>query len=261
MLDEILADLEAESDALDAVVASLDDRDWRTQTPAEGWDVATQIVHLAWTDEVTVAAAAGNSDWAQIVADAGEDPGSLVDRAALIGAEATPSEILSRWRRSRAALGAALRSVPRGARIPWFGPPMGATSAATARFMETWAHSVDVHEALGVEPPRTDRVRHVALLGALTRSFAFTTHDRPPPAEPVFVSLTLPSGAQWTHGEPDAANVVSGSAYDFALRVTQRRHRDDLDLLAKGAVADEWLDLAQAFAGPPGPGRTPVDNS
>ena len=30
---------------------------------------------------------------------------------------------------------------------------------ATARFMETWAHSVDVHDALGVASPRTDRVR------------------------------------------------------------------------------------------------------
>lgn len=220
MLDEVLTDLGAESDDLDAVVAPLDDLGWRTQTPAKGWDVATSIAHLAWTDEATVAAATGSADWDRIVVDAGDDLGSLVDRAATAGAEATPTEILSRWRRSRTALGNALRSVPRGTRTPWFGPPMSATSAATARFMETWAHSVDVHEALGVPPPRTDRVRHVALLG-----------------------------------------VLSGSAYDFALRVTQRRHRDDLALVAEGRVANEWLDLAQAFAGPPGPGRGPVDNS
>ncbi|USQ80605.1 TIGR03084 family metal-binding protein [Ornithinimicrobium faecis] len=261
LLDEVLTDLGAESDALDGVVAPLDDLGWRTQTPAEGWDVATQIAHLAWTDEATVAAATSSPAWDQLVTDAHDDLGSLVDRAATAGSEAGPTEILSRWRRSRAAVSEALRAVPRGTRIPWFGPPMGATSAATARFMETWAHSVDVHEALGVEPPRTDRVRHVALLGVLTRAFAFTVHDRPAPEEPVFVSLTLPSGAQWTHGEPGATNVVSGSAHDFALRVTQRRHRADLDLVAEGHVADEWLDLAQAFAGPPGPGRPPVDNS
>jgi hypothetical protein len=50
---------------------------------------------------------------------------------------------------------------------------------------------------------------------------------------------------------------VTGSAYDFALLVTQRRHRDDLDLQATGADADAWLDIAQAFAGPPGSGRPP----
>jgi hypothetical protein len=48
---------------------------------------------------------------------------------------------------------------------------------------------------------------------------------------------------------------VHGSAYDFALLVTQRAHRDDLDLTCTGADADRWLDIAQAFAGPPGAGR------
>ena len=47
---------------------------------------------------------------------------------------------------------------------------------------------------------------------------------------------------------------MRGSAYDFCLRVTQRRHRDDLDLVAVGPDADRWLDIAQAFAGPPGTG-------
>ena len=51
---------------------------------------------------------------------------------------------------------------------------------------------------------------------------------------------------------------MSGSAYDFCLRVTQRRHRDDLDLVATGPDANAWLDIAQAFAGPPGQGRGPA---
>jgi hypothetical protein len=50
---------------------------------------------------------------------------------------------------------------------------------------------------------------------------------------------------------------VRGAAYDFALLVTQRAHRDDLDLVATGPDADAWLDLAQAFAGPPGDKREP----
>ena len=44
---------------------------------------------------------------------------------------------------------------------------------------------------------------------------------------------------------------------DFCLLVTQRRHRDDTDLVADGDVAAEWLTIAQAFAGPPGAGRQP----
>lgn len=50
----------------------------------------------------------------------------------------------------RTALQERLRHHPDGERIAWFGPPMSATSMATARMMETWAHGLDVVEALGV---------------------------------------------------------------------------------------------------------------
>ena len=40
--------------------------------------------------------------------------------------------------------------------------------------------------------------------------------------------------------------------------VTQRRHRDDLALTVRGAAAQEWAAIAQAFAGPPGAGREPL---
>jgi uncharacterized protein (TIGR03084 family) len=61
----------------------------------------------------------------------------------------------------------------------------------------------------------------------------------------------------WTWGDEDAVNRVTGPAEDFCLVVTQRRHRDDTALTATGPVADEWLSIAQAFAGTPGPGRPP----
>ena len=132
---------------------------------------------------------------------------------------------------------------------------MSPASMATARFMETWAHSLDVAEALGVTPEPTDRIRHVAHLGVRTRNFAYGVHGLQPPAEEFRVELTAPSGEVWVWGPEDATQSVRGSAYDFCLRVTQRRHRDDLDLVATGPDADGWLDIAQAFAGPAGEGR------
>jgi len=62
----------------------------------------------------------------------------------------------------------------------------------------------------------------------------------------------------WAWGQPDAPERVTGPALDFCLLVTQRRHRDDLDVSATGPSAQEWLAIAQAFAGPPGPGRPPA---
>jgi uncharacterized protein (TIGR03084 family) len=150
-----------------------------------------------------------------------------------------------------------LRDFPEGQKLPWYGPPMSPASMATARFMETWAHALDVYDALGVGHAPTDRIRHVAHLGVRTRNFAFGVHGLTAPAEEFRVELTAPSGEIWTWGPEGAAQRVTGSAYDFCLRVTQRRHRDDLDLVATGPDADRWLDVAQAFAGPAGAGREP----
>ncbi len=264
VLEQVLADLSAEGDALEAAVVGLDEAGWRTPVPAPGWDIATTIVHLAWTDECALAAGTDKAAWDALVLRAIEDPQGFVDAEAFAGAKASGAEILARWQASRPALVAMLRDYPAGQKLPWYGPPMSPTSMATARFMETWAHALDVYDALVSTgsitemPEPTDRIRHIAHLGVRTRDFAFGVHGLEPPAEQFRVALTAPSGETWTWGPEEATQSVTGPAYDFCLRVTQRRHRDDLDLVATGPDADRWLDLAQAFAGPAGPGREPA---
>ena len=258
-LDDVLADLEAEGDQLDDLVAPLDEAGWRTPTPAEGWDIAHQVAHLAWTDETAVKAATDKAAWDETVLAAFADPDGFVDAEAAAGAAVPPDQLLARWRAGRSALQKTLREHPEGEKIPWYGPPMSPTSMATARFMETWAHARDVADALGVSLPQDDRVRHVVHLGVRTRGYAFGNNGLEPPTDPIQLSLRLPGGEVLEHGPEDAAQSVTGSAYDFALLVTQRAHRSDLDLVATGPDADRWLDVAQAFAGPSGGGRPPKD--
>jgi uncharacterized protein (TIGR03084 family) len=117
--------------------------------------------------------------------------------------------------------------------------------------METWAHGQDVVDALGLTRRPTPRLRHVAHLGVRTLGWSFRVNGRPEPDVAVRVQLTAPEGGTWTWGPEEAADRISGPAEDFCLLVTQRRHRDRTALRARGPVADAWLDLAQAFAGPP----------
>ena len=257
MLDEVLTDLAVEGDRLDAVVADLSAEQWRTPTPAAGWDVATQVAHLAWTDEVAIKAATDKAAWDAEVLAAVDDPEDYVDRMALQGGEAQPADLLARWRRARAALERTLRAHPAGEKLPWFGPPMSPTSMATARLMETWAHSLDVHQGLGFDPEITDRIRHVAHLAVRTRDFAFANNDLARPTEEFRVELLAPSDELWTYGPEDATQRVTGTAQDLCLLATQRVHRADTDLVAVGPDADRWLDVAQCFAGPTGGGRDP----
>jgi uncharacterized protein (TIGR03084 family) len=253
-LNPVLADLQAESEDLDALVSDLPDRAWTTATPAAGWTIAHQIAHLAWTDRAALLAVTDPDAFQEQLRDSLAELDSYVDDAAAEGVADPPAELLARWREGRADLADALLAVPVGTRITWFGPPMSATSMATARLMETWAHGQDVADALGITRLPTPRLRHVAHIGVRTRDFAYLVRDRPPPPEPFRVELTAPDGSIWIWGEGSTQS-VSGPALDFCLLVTQRRNRADLALTARGADADEWLDIAQAFAGPPGTGR------
>ncbi|WP_107653453.1 TIGR03084 family metal-binding protein [Nocardia suismassiliense] len=255
-LEALLNDFAGECADLEGIVAPLAAADWARATPAPGWTIAHQIGHLAWTDEVATLAAADADRFQQLVVEAAPKAATFVDEAAEEAATAPPAELLDRWHRGRKSLTDALRAVPAGSKLPWFGPPMSAASMITARIMETWAHGQDVADALGVVRTPTERLRTVAHIGVRTRNFAYTVHGKTPPTEEFRVELTAPDSTIWSWGPADAAQRVTGSALDFCLLVTQRRHPDDLAIEAVGADAAEWLTLAQAFAGPTGTGRT-----
>jgi uncharacterized protein (TIGR03084 family) len=251
---QICDDLEAEHEALDALVSGLEPARWDTPTPAEGWAVRDQITHLAGTDVAARLAVADGEEWRTEVARAkAERERRQLETARRL----SPPELLAWWRESRRAMLEVLRPLDRKARIPWYGPSMSALSFATARLEETWGHGQDVADALGVRRVDTDRLRHVAHLGVLTRGYSFRNQGREVPNEDVRVELRSPSGEQWTWGDASAANRVIGSARGFCLVVTRRRHAADTDLVIEGAVAREWMEIAQAFAGPPGAGRRP----
>jgi uncharacterized protein (TIGR03084 family) len=257
-LNSVLADLHDESNELDRLVSALPAADWATQTPAPGWTIAHQIAHLAWTDHVSRLAATDPQAFALELAKAAEDPAGFVDAGANERAALSPGELLAQWRSGRAGLALALAEVPDGTRLPWFGTRMSATTMATARIMETWAHGQDIVDALGVTRRPTDRIKHVTWLAVRTRDYAFQVHGLTPPAEPFRIELTGPSGDLWAFGPETAAERVTGPAVDLCLLATQRRHRDDLALVAVGENADRWLNIAQTFAGLPGAGRSPT---
>ena len=250
----VLADLHAESQALDALVAR-DDVDWSLATPAVGWTVAHQIGHLAWTDAKALVAVRTPEEFPDELRRALVGGEEYVDAAAHEQARKPAPRLLAEWRAGRAALADELARAEPRARYPWYGPPMSVASMATARLMETWAHGLDVRAALGLAPEPSERLRHIARLGVRTRDFAFGVHGLTPPAAEFRVELRGPSGEPWAFGPEEAEQRVTGDALEFCLVVTQRSDHRDTGLLAVGPDAATWLRIAQAFAGPPGRGR------
>ena len=255
-LGALIEDLAAETAALREILDPLADADWQQPTPAPGWTIADQVSHLAYFDGIAVLSAtdpdAFAAELARITADGGD-----ADSVAAQHRQLSAAQLRDWFGHARTELLSVFAGLNPATRVPWFGPPMSVASSLTARLMETWAHGQDVADALGVRREPTLRLRHVAHIGVGARPFSYVAHRLPVPAEPVRVELTGPSGQLWTWGPAGAADRVTGPALDFCLLVTQRRHRTDTAVRAEGPVAEHWLTIAQAFAGPPGAGRQP----
>ncbi|MDH4171987.1 MAG: TIGR03084 family metal-binding protein [Acidimicrobiia bacterium] len=264
-VSDILADLLAEQASLDEIVAGLDPEQWELATASPRWSVTDQIAHLSYFDRAAAIAIEDpdrfRTERDRLLAAAGGG-NEAVDELTLSDVRAqSVGDRLTTWRSGRAALEQAAAGLADDARVPWYGPPMGAKSFLTARLMECWAHGQDIVDAVHAERLPTDRLRHIAQLGCITRGWTYINRGEVVPEDDVRVDLLGPSGAMWSWGSEDATNRVSGTALDFCLVTTQRRHVADTDLAAVGRHATDWLSKAQAFAGPPtnGPAGGPPD--
>ncbi len=257
MLDDVIRDLADEQAALDVLVGALPADVWETPTPSPGWAIRDHVIHLGHFDRMAAMAVADPRAFADDVVTAMQGVAAYEARYLDRGRELPPPALLAWWRDARATLLDTARSLDDRARVPWYGPPMSAASFLTARLMECWLHGHDVADALGVAREETDRVRHIVFLGVRTRTFSYAVRGLPPRTEAVRLDLLLPSGVPWTDGEEGAVNRITGAAVDFCRVVTHRRHVTDTALRVEGDAARDWMRVAQAFAGPPAPGRAP----
>ena len=237
--------------------------EWDLPTPADGWAVRDQISHLAYFDDGGRMAMVDPDAFARSVEEVLAATGDPMDVHLVRGRAVGGDELLSWWDGAHRAMVDAFAVADPAARVPWYGPPMGTLSFISARLMETWAHGQDICDALGVDRVPTGRLQHIAHLGVRARPFSYVVRGRDVPPGRIDVVVVAPDGSEWkwsigepTSGEPVAT--VSGTALDFCLVVTQRRNVVDTDLEVDGALAEDWISVAQAFAGPAGPGRPPA---
>ena len=255
---QLVEDLYHERMANQAVLEAIAAATWDNPSPAEGWLLRDCVVHLAETDDsATRNVEDRDRPPAAPTGRRGRRPDGVLTTAMVSWRRRDPADVLQWYRDANDRLVAALRGLTGDERLPWAGRPMGARSFTTARLMEHWSHGLDIHDAANVAPTDTDRLESIARLGWMTRDFSYTNRGLTPPETPLRVELTAPSGATWTFGPDDAPDRITGPAGDFCRVVTQRIHPTDTALDATGPHAAEFLTIAQAFAGPSGPGRPP----
>ncbi len=250
-MDPICDDLEGETRALASVVENLSEQQWRAPTVADGWDSHETVLHLGAADWFAHLTLTDPERFAQAHRRLSSGEVALND---LVGPDVRALSGSDLWRwflEVRAGMVDALRRLNPKDRIAWIGPEIGARSMATGRLTETWTHAQDLADTFGVPYPQTDRLRNIVHLGVVTREFSYLNRGLTPPTEPVRVELTGPGGDLWTWGPPEAAHRVLGAAYEFCKVLTRRQPVAASALDAEGALAAEWMEIAQPWIEPP----------
>ncbi|HEY0217747.1 MAG TPA: TIGR03084 family metal-binding protein [Cellulomonas sp.] len=255
-MDAIVSDLVAEQAQVDTLLDALTEHDWDRRAATCDWTFKDELLHLAAFDWAAMQMMAGAAPDVKTLADAefGHDEVHRVTRYR----DRPGAEVLAFWRRTRSRMVVAFLDQDPRARIPWApGLPMSARSLASARLMELWAHSVDLNDALGVEPVVRDRIAHTLFLSWQARPNAYRINGLELPGTPVRVEVTLPSGAVWARGEEDAADTIRGTARDWALVAVRRRVWQDTGLAVVGDEARRYATIVQTFAGDASPAPVP----
>ena len=256
-LTSVFTDLVVEGEALDKLVAGLDASQWALKTPAPGWTIKHQIAHLASVFHIAGLAGSDPDLFVKKTAGAEKDFDAAVANLLRPHLAASPDDLFARWRAEREAAVTALAAVPPDQPVPWVARHLPAAVLACAGMMELFAHGQDIADTVGAQRVYTDRIGHLAWFATRNRDFGYHLRGLTPPDAQFRYELVAPSGMVWEFGPADAEQRITGPALDFCLLVTRRRHRDDLAMRATGADADQWLDIAQAYRGAPGPGRRP----
>ena len=243
---EVIEDLVAEQERLEAILAGLSQEQWLTESAAAGWTVADVVLHLAHGEESVVATASVGAPPSGLTT--GIEPGD-VDGAMnrLVEQErTTPEATFERWRAARRAAVDALRAADPAVPVLWVAMQLKPRTLATTRLAEHWAHALDIATPLGVPLPDTDRLRHVAWLAHATLPYAFAVAGEP--AQPVFCDLTAPDGSSWQFGAPDAGSTISGDAGAFCRVGAQRLAPEASGLVTTGPHAATALRVIRTYA-------------
>ena len=257
---DICQDLLAEYRELASLCDTLTPSQWLMRSAFYDWTPWDEIAHLCYFDQTGLQSA---TDPERFAHDA-----QLLNQRMLSGESISAvarerygslngANLLAYWRTLHERLVDALAQLDPKSRLAWYGPPMSARSFASARLMETWAHGQDIWDVARLRRAQTVRLKHIAHLGVTTFRWTFINRKLDVPPNQPYVELSAPGAGVWTWNDPCTENFVRGSAEDFCLLVTQRRHLEDIALEFNGEAVKQWLSMAQCFAGPPADGPAP----
>jgi uncharacterized protein (TIGR03084 family) len=253
MLPQAL-DFRDESDALFALLDTLDDSDWARETQFKYWTPNDIVAHLHMGNYAADLSLKNGDEFINFgrrLTEMGRNRARHLHAThAWLGGNKN-RDLLLRWRDFYREMAARFVVAEPKKRVKWFGPDMSVLSSISARLMETWAHGQALFDLFGKTRIDTDCIKNIAIIGINTFGWTFANRGVKPPGVRPNVRLSAPSGALWEWLQADSDDLVEGTAVEFCQVVAQTRNIADTSLRVAGKTATAWMAIAQCFAGPP----------
>ena len=254
-------DFKDECNAVYSILENLKEQDYEMPTQFKGWTFNNVIGHLhVWNYAADISLKDGD-EWKNFANSAMQALGSgssMNEFEQTITKGIKGPELLSMWKEYYTDMSERFAVADPKKRVKWMGPDMSVRSSISARHMETWAHAQELYDSLGLDRINEDRIKNIVIIGNNTFKWCFTVHKKTLPSIKPYLKLISPSGAIWEYNEPSEEHKIEGLAEEFCQVVTQVRNIKDVNLKLTGSIADEWMSVAQCFAGgaeqPPLPG-------
>src|SRR4051812_8298781 len=251
-MDEIVAALAAQQAELLGLLAGLDQPGWARPSRCEGWSVADVVLHVAQTNEMAIGSATGRFMEATAELTQGIGPAADVDEGAARMVEhergAPGATIRDRYAAGAQRLHELLAASDPHLRVEWVAGQLSVRTLATTRLAETWIHTGDVAEALGVVLEPVPRLRHIARLAWRTIPYAFSRAGRGL-AGPVAFELEGVDGEPWTfRPDTDATTTIRGDGVELCMVAARRVEPAATGLSGEGPDVASVLELVRTYA-------------
>ena len=243
-----------ESDALYKLLINADKNLFKLETQFKSWTINDVLYHLhVWNIAAHLSLKNENQfkEFMQNFIEAVKSGNSAREYERILSDNAEGLDLLNLWKETYEKISNEFAKSDPKKRVKWAGPDMSVRSSITARHMETWAHGQEIFDQLGFERIDTDRIKNIVVIGVNTFGWAYINRNLSIPAKMPKLSLLSPSNELWEWNEDNKENMISGSATEFSQVVTQVRNINDTSLKVSGKIANEWMSIAQCFAGPP----------
>ena len=243
-----------ESDALYKLLINADKNSFKLKTQFKSWTINDVLYHLhVWNIAALLSLKNENEfkEFMQNFMEAVKSGNSAREYEKILSDNAEGLDLLNLWKETYEKISNEFAKSDPKKRVKWAGPDMSVRSSITARHMETWAHGQEIFDQLGFERIDTDRIKNIVVIGVNTFGWTYINRNLSIPEKMPKLSLLSPSNELWEWNEDNEEDMISGSATEFSQVVTQVRNFNDTSLKVSGKIANEWMSIAQCFAGPP----------